>query len=401
MSPGLPPCASAADASPPGITAPLEPDLIFVVDDEVGPRRFIRRTLSRDGYGVRAFASGRAALAAARHAAPFLAIVDVRMPDMDGYALCRALHEDDTLAALPVLFLSGTRDPEDRVRGFEAGAADYIDKPVTAAELSARVRTHVQNRHCRERLEARVRERTRALEDAHRRLRIWDGCKDDWLNVLTHELRTPLTGVLSVTELLLLQTSDDPEVAALHEVYAVSRARIDKLIADAALLSAVQVGEEDFLATPVELGPVLRRALEAAEERVGVRPAAPPDAGQGCWTRCHEALLERALADLLFTAARCVIPPERVECRVAADAHAIQCVIETNGRGLDPRDLETFFDVGGQRALLSPGGDWGLSPPVAQHILALFHGHATVANRTPSGLRITVRLPRHAPGEPS
>jgi len=373
----------------PCLTRPL----VMIVDDEPENLHLLDQMLTREGYSIAAFPSARAALDSAREFPPFIALLDVRMPGMDGYTLCFRMKQDPELALIPVLFISAFEDRASRLAGFAAGGADYIAKPICEAEVLARVNVHTQLRHHREQLEQLVAQRTRDLAEAHRRLGIWDDCKTDWLNVLSHELRTPLTGTLGVTELLFDLTRGDPGIADLQDLYEQARSRIDKLISDAELLSAVQVGQEDFVSRVVDVGPVIRRAAEHVGRISGIPVRLDPVLPGSLPVCCDESLLERALTDLLHTAARCVNPPQSVKCTASASLGSVEIMVETDGRTLDEETLETFFAVGGQRTLLSPGGDWGLGPPVAQRILSLFHGHATARNRAPSGVCIRISVP--------
>ncbi len=365
---------------------------IMIVDDEPENLHVLDRMLTQEGYSIAAFLNGGAALAAAHECPPFIALLDVRMPGMDGYTLCARMKEDPAIESAPVLFISAFGDRESRLAGFAAGGVDYIAKPICEAEVLARVNAHAQLRHHREKLEDLVALRTRDLTEANRRLRIWDGCKADWLNVLAHELRTPLTGVLGVTEVLFAHTQGDPEMEDLQCLYDQSRARIDKLIEDAALLSAVQVADREFLSAATDVGPILRRAAGEVALSTGMT-IRHETANTSMPVFCDESLLGRALRDLIFTAAQCVKMAESVRITSAVTLNSVAVFIETDGRSLDGQALETFFVIGGQKTLLSPGGDWGLGPPVAQRILSLFHGCAFVQNREPSGIQIHVELP--------
>ena len=98
------------------------------------------------GYEVLVATSGEGALARLAYMQPDLVLLDVNMPGLDGYETCRRLKADPRWREVPVLFLTAQDDPVDKVRGFEAGAVDYITKPLHAEEVLARVRAHLQIR---------------------------------------------------------------------------------------------------------------------------------------------------------------------------------------------------------------------------------------------------------------
>ena len=117
---------------------------VLIVDDLPANLGVLLGVLDGAGYEVLVATSGESALARLAYMQPDLILLDVNMPGLDGYETCRQLKTDARWREVPVLFLTAQDDPVDRVRGFEAGAVDYITKPLYAAEVLARVRAHLQ-----------------------------------------------------------------------------------------------------------------------------------------------------------------------------------------------------------------------------------------------------------------
>lgn len=132
-----------------------EKGTILIVDDVPENLAVLFDVLSDAGYKVLVVESGEIALERMDFMRPDLVLLDVRLPGIDGYALCRRLkaHEDTT--HIPVIMITGLDETEDKVKGFEAGAVDYVCKPLASEEVLARVRTHLQLRHLRQRLQDR------------------------------------------------------------------------------------------------------------------------------------------------------------------------------------------------------------------------------------------------------
>ncbi len=126
--------------SQPTTPSPLRRTRILAVDDERAILDIIRRRLESEGFEIITARDGEEALQVALEWEPDLAILDVIMPKMDGLELCRRMREHPHLSALPVLFLTSRESVEDRIRGFEAGADDYLPKPFDLRELSLRIR---------------------------------------------------------------------------------------------------------------------------------------------------------------------------------------------------------------------------------------------------------------------
>lgn len=119
-------------------------DDILIVDDTLHNLKLLAQILTERGYQVRAALSGPRALAAIQSAPPSLILLDIMMPEMDGYELCRRLKADLRTCDIPVLFISALSETEDKVRGFAVGGLDYITKPFQPEEVLARVETHLK-----------------------------------------------------------------------------------------------------------------------------------------------------------------------------------------------------------------------------------------------------------------
>ncbi|WOD40314.1 response regulator [Nodosilinea sp. E11] len=116
------------------------PGDILIVDDLADNLRVLSDTLSREGHRVRAVRNGPMALVGAKAAPPDVILLDIRMPTMDGFEVCRQLKADAITQHIPIIFLSALDEAVDKARAFEAGGVDYITKPFQADEVQARVR---------------------------------------------------------------------------------------------------------------------------------------------------------------------------------------------------------------------------------------------------------------------
>jgi response regulator RpfG family c-di-GMP phosphodiesterase len=144
---------------------------VMVVDDNPANLKLLEDMLGQQGWKVRSFPSGRLAIAAAKRNPPALFLLDINMPEMNGYEVCEHLKASGELSSIPVIFLSALDEIEDKIRGFRAGGVDYICKPFQFEEVRARVETHVNLhtlrqalKHKNERLEELVNQRTEQLQ---------------------------------------------------------------------------------------------------------------------------------------------------------------------------------------------------------------------------------------------
>ncbi len=132
---------------------------IMAVDDNPANLKLLEDMLRNEGYEVRSFPLGRLALAAADQEPPDLILLDVNMPEMNGYEVCERLKSSARLACIPVIFISALSATEDKVKGFQSGGADYVSKPFQFEEVRARVETQLKLRRA-QRAERDVLERT-------------------------------------------------------------------------------------------------------------------------------------------------------------------------------------------------------------------------------------------------
>ncbi|VXD17042.1 Two-component response regulator [Planktothrix serta PCC 8927] len=152
-------------------------DDILIVDDTPDNLHLLSRMLTRQGYNVRKALNGPMALTAAQTVAPDLILLDIMMPEMDGYQVCQHLKINPKTAEIPIIFLSALDDVLDKVKGFQVGGVDYITKPFQFEEVLARVQNQLalraaelEVRVLNAELEARVKERTQQLEEANAKL---------------------------------------------------------------------------------------------------------------------------------------------------------------------------------------------------------------------------------------
>ncbi|MDK2956108.1 MAG: hypothetical protein PWQ57_1604 [Desulfovibrionales bacterium] len=145
--------------------------IILIVDDEPANIEIMVEALKKDGYELLVAANGREALElAGRRLKPDLILLDVMMPGMDGFEVCRRLKEDPTVQDIPVIFVTALTDAAREARGLKLGAVDYICKPCSLEIMAARVRTQLELREHQTDLERLVAERTAELKDLNKRL---------------------------------------------------------------------------------------------------------------------------------------------------------------------------------------------------------------------------------------
>jgi two-component system sensor histidine kinase/response regulator len=241
-------------------------------------------------------------------------------------------------------------------------------------------------------LEELVASRTRELAETQARLKVLDRAKGDFLRLIHHELRSPLNGLLGVGELVLDELGASEDGAELREMFELSRQRMLAILDDALLLTEIEVASDTFSSEATDLISTLRAAMEGAAgfaQSRGVAVELGP--GEGGCVLAKRDLLLKAMQALIETAVKFSKAGQVVRLDCLAAQGGAQVLIRSCGR-IPASAIANFFQVFSIGDAITPGGDLGLGPPVAQRILSLFGGSITVENLEPSGIQLTVML---------
>ena len=381
----------------PRATKPDPGARIMVVDDQPANLKLMEDILRGEGYRVRSFPRGRLALTVARQDQPDLILLDINMPEMNGFEVCQQLKCDPKLQSIPVIFLSALSDTEDKVKGLQSGGVDYITKPFQVEEVQARVKTHLElyrlhqelERHTQH-LEELVNERTRELREAQARLQFLDQAKSDFLKLISHELRTPLNGILGVGQLLLNELPPGPEEGEFRELFEESRQRILGITENALLLTQIQVEAERFTPQQISLDAILTQALHRASSFANSRQVAIQSSPVGdAVIMGDEELLTKALASLIETAVKFSKSGQSVQVGCSGPPDEQHVTIQSSAGRIPVMAITRFFDIFSIGEPMTPTGEMGLEPAIAHRILSLFGATVTAENREPAGIRFT------------
>ncbi|HEY9594821.1 MAG TPA: hybrid sensor histidine kinase/response regulator [Spirochaetia bacterium] len=271
---------------------------ILIVDDTPENLQVLTRMLEEAGYRPRPVPSGALALRAALAERPDLVLLDIRMPEMDGYEVCRRLKVDPSLNDVPVIFLSALSDPTVKVEAFRVGGVDYITKPFQADEVRARIAAHLRLAGLQKELEDSV----ITLARTNTELRRLESLRDDLFHMLVHDMRSPLTVVSSALELI----GDDTTLSQdSRELLQNARGSVESLIGMVSSVldvSRMEAGHMPVKLEAVDLASVATEvnaqlALLRGKRRVDIvaPPAAPP-------ARADRDLVGRVIQNLVGNA---------------------------------------------------------------------------------------------------
>lgn len=231
----------------------------MVVDDTPANLQLLQKMLQTGGYRVVVFPSGKLAMSAAARNQPDLILLDVTMPEMDGYEVCEQFKADAQLKDIPVIFISALNDISDKVRAFAVGGVDYVTKPFRIEEVLARVRTHLS-------LCAARRELKKQNEILQENIHLREVVEQ----ISRHDLKGPMTAFINVPEMLMSASNLEPDQRELLELLSKSARRLLDMIHRSLDLYKMEVGTYQYTPVMVNILRVVRdvfRELKGLAER--------------------------------------------------------------------------------------------------------------------------------------
>ena len=191
---------------------------VFIVDDNKFNLQLLDDILTQQNYKVRTAETGEIALAEINAKLPDLILLDIVMPDMDGYEVCERLKSDPKTAPIPIIFISGNYELEDKIKAFEVGGIDYITKPFYNEEVLARVDTHIQLSDYKHHLEKRVDEEVKKNIQVNNLMMHQSRLAQmgEMISMITHQWRQPLSAIsaTSMNMKIQMQLGENTEEAS-------------------------------------------------------------------------------------------------------------------------------------------------------------------------------------------
>ncbi len=323
------------------VQPPLDrPPDILVVDDTPANLRLLAQLLTEHGYKVRAVLNGQRAIAAAQAQVPDLILLDVMMPELDGYAVCQRLKSLPVIDEVPVIFISALDEADDKVRAFAAGGVDYVTKPFEPREVLARVETHLTLHRLTHQLASVNDEQAQQLAELAARNEELDA----FAHTVAHDIKSPMAVISGYADLLLEAGDDLPAAKRQEALSSISRGtqKIVNIIDELLLLAGVRKTEVQLV--PMDMARIMREVQQRVDYTLAeyqakvITPASWPTA------LGYEPWIEEVWVNYLTNACKYGGHPPRIEVGAdAAQAGLVRFWVHDNGKGLSPEDQARLF----------------------------------------------------------
>jgi two-component system, sensor histidine kinase and response regulator len=345
---------------------------LLIVDDKPQNLRLISDFLAEQGFELMLARSGAQALEKVRLEPPDIVLLDLRMPEMDGFEVCRRLKADAETSEIPVIFMTAVDDTAHKVEGFSLGAVDYITKPIQREELLARIRHHLQLH----RLQLELAAQSDDLAHKNQELEAYG-------RTIAHSLKTPLASATRFLEILHKFKADNLSEEQRHLVaQALHALGMAGQVVESLLLLAM-VSQQDVHLRPLDMHAMVNQALRQLADlqtrsRAQVRlPASWPRAlGYAPW-------VGEVWVNLLSNAFKYGGSPPQVEVGAQPDGALVRFFVRDNGQPLSPQDSERVF-VPFTRLQQERAEGHGLGLTTVQRIVSRLGGSVGV-NPAPAG----------------
>lgn len=317
------------------ISASATDGLILIVDDVPQNLQVLRSALQKSNYRIAAANNGEVALRYLQKNIPDLILLDVMMPVINGFEVCRQIKAQDHLKDIPVIFLTARTEKEDVVTGFEAGGVDYITKPFNMSELMSRVKTHIALKNARDTI-LKMNESLVALNEE----------KTELMHIASHDLKNPLTAILMHAQ--SLKDLNPDESASFESGSAILRSgsKMLDIITNLLDMQRLEAGQED--STP-ELVDVIELVSQVLKEHQGhaqkkqIQVQWNPQ-NELFFTESNWRLLQQVLDNLISNALKYAPPKGLVTVDVQPGSeNTLNLSIQDNGPGFTSEDRQRMF----------------------------------------------------------
>lgn len=367
---------------------------VLLVDDTPANIDVLRKTLQPEGYEIAIAPNGKIALTIVDRVLPDLILLDVMMPEIDGFETCRRLKEKDLTRDIPVIFITAKTETEDIVKGFSLGGVDYIAKPFRQEEVCARVRTHLQLRASMKQVEAQRGQ----LEEQNKKLAELNNLKNKFIGIAAHDIRNPLTSMLGFSQLMIENMDALPAAERTQYVKLIhsSSEKMLALVNNLLDISVIESGNLKLAVKPDSLEELCRERVHifdfnARKKNIFLQPSIE-EIGAVPFDKDH---ISQVFDNLISNAIKFSPQGSNVRVSVEKEGNTAKVSIRDEGPGLSEEDKARLFGAFQKLSARPTGGEksTGLGLAIVKKIVEAHEGSMSVESKLGSGTTFSFSLP--------
>lgn len=368
---------------------------ILIVDDTEPNVRLLAHVVKKEGYEVMAAFSGEDALSLINKRKPDIILLDVMMPEMNGFEVCKRLKEQNEYKNIPVIFLSALSETDSKVQGFNVGGVDYITKPFQREEVLARIDLHVKLR----KLQAELSNKVDQLKQREASLQRLNQEKDELMRIVGHDFRNPVTGIMGLAGFLeenINSIDDDEQVNMLGIIKGSGQKLLD--LVNGLLNKDEEAHISELILQELDIKNIILEIIDlhrptAINKGIGINTELR-DIGK---KMVDKQKIEQILSNLLSNALKFTLEGGTVFIQlyeVPGEEGAIDLVVQDSGMGIPDKQLEELWDTHQKSIRYGTSGEKGsgMGLELVRKFTDLHGGNVQVSSKEGEGTIFTVRL---------
>ena len=355
---------------------------ILIIDDNPLNLLLTNKVLENYGYQSLTAESGLEGMAIMEQKLPSLILLDIMMPDMDGFEVCRIIKNNEKWKEIPIIFLTANSHTEDLIEGFEAGGVDYITKPFKSEELLVRVQNHL------------------ALSDSKKIILDMNRSRDKLYSIIAHDIRSPLSGILQTVDAIdqgYFDPSSDDFKEVIHHLKLRTK-ETSTLLNSLLLWTRMQDENMSIELVETNLNVIVNSCVQLLEASASNKNISlSVEFEEDFFAICNEVSIHTVLRNLISNAIKFTANNGKIKIYCIQNETEVEVTVQDNGVGMSEDSIQKIFDK--NEHFTSSGTDneqgTGLGLMLVKDFVKKNNGTIKVESRVGEGTSFTIVLRRN------
>jgi len=362
--------------------------MILIVDDKQENLQVLGSILIQKKYKLSVAKNGLEALNIVTRVKPDLILLDIMMPELDGFETCKRLKESLETREIPIIFLTAKIEPEDIVKGFELGAVDYITKPFNAKELLVRVNTHLELKHAHE----RIKKSEQLLREANQ-------AKDRFFSIISRDLKDPFNTLVGFSQLLLSNFDKYPpeKIREIGQYLFNSTIQASNRLENLIQWSRSQTGITKWNPIKLDIKKLIDKNIEILNEAARKKDIQVNSrVGKKIYVYADEDMINTVIRNLISNAIKYSNAKSNVVITSRENKESVLLEVSDKGVGIKEEDLQKLFRIDIRHATRGTNGEEGsgLGLILCKKFIEKNGGKITVESKESEGSQFSFTLPK-------
>ncbi len=366
----------------------LKNSKLLIVDDIIDNIRIIGSLLKSKGISITPATSGEQALGLAVAKKPDLILLDVQMPEMDGFEVCKKLKDNPLTKDIPVIFLTARTETEDIMKGFNLGAIDYITKPINSDEVIARIKTHLELKKSKD-----------IINEQNKDLSELNATKDKFFSIIAHDLKNPISNFRDLTKVLVDNFSNlsDPEKLDYLTMMNKSSEKLFLLLDNLLEWSRSQRGLIQFVPVQIDVNYIIDNMISLMKPSAEKKNISlVKNITEEISLIADVNMLNTILRNILSNSIKFTELNGQITIGVKNFNNYIEFYIEDTGIGISPDNITKLFNIDSNISTLGTSNEkgTGIGLILCKEFIEKHKGKIWVESEIGSGTKFTFVIPK-------